>query len=127
MSCGVTVLGRPDPYISINIAYLNQLNALYGDCWPSPAQTSLGNPIQTLKAAGEQAAATLVEAVEGLSIMEEGNAHPQGPKVFNGRTHQVFGRQYISKVENGKLALQHQTAIEDGFYPDEVDYTDMAF
>ena len=69
----------------------------------------------------------LVEAVEALSIMEEGNEHPQGPKVFNGKTHQVFGRQYISKVEGGKLALQHQTAIEDGFYPDEVDYTDLAF
>jgi branched-chain amino acid transport system substrate-binding protein len=30
-------------------------------------------------------------------------------------------------MEGGKLVRVHQTAIEDGFYPDEVDYTTMSF
>ena len=55
------------------------------------------------------------------------NEHPQGDKVFNGKTHQVFGHQHISKVEGGKLDVVHTTSIEDGLYPDEVDYTTMPF
>ena len=31
--------------------------------------------------------------------------------------------QHISKVEGGKLDVVHTTSIEDGLYPDEVDYT----
>ena len=69
----------------------------------------------------------LIEAVEAMSIMPESLAHPQGAKVFNGKTHQVFGHQYISKVENGKLVLAHTTSIADTFYEDEVDYTKMSF
>ena len=49
----------------------------------------------------------------------EGNEHPQGDKIFNGKIHQVFGHQIISKVEGGKLKVVHTTAIEDGLYPDE--------
>ncbi|RZW00706.1 MAG: ABC transporter substrate-binding protein, partial [Rhodobacteraceae bacterium] len=49
--------------------------------------------------------------------------HPQGAKVFNGKTHQVFGHQYITRVEDGRLNLVHTTSIEDTLYPDEVDYT----
>ena len=56
-----------------------------------------------------------------------GQEHPQGDKIFNGRTHQVFGHQSISKVESGRLAVVHTTSIEDGLYEDEVDYTKMAF
>ena len=56
-----------------------------------------------------------------------GNEHPQGDKVFNGKTHQVFGHQSISKVEGGRLNVVHTTSIEDGLYPDEVDYTTMPF
>ena len=56
-----------------------------------------------------------------------GREHPQGDKVFNGKTHQVFGHQHISKVEGGKLDVVHTTSIEDGLYPDEVDYTTQAF
>ena len=67
----------------------------------------------------------LVEATEAISIMPESRAHPQGPKVFNGKTHQVFGVQRISRVGDGRLNVVHTTAIEDGFYPDEVDYTDQ--
>ena len=55
--------------------------------------------------------------------MPESDAHPQGSKLFNGKTHQVFGHQYISQVQGGKLVLKHTTSIEDTFYPDEVDYT----
>ena len=62
-----------------------------------------------------------------MTTMPRRNEHPQGDKVFNGKTHQVFGHQHISKVEGGKLAVVHTTSIEDGFYPDEVDYTTMAF
>ncbi len=69
----------------------------------------------------------LIEAVEAMSIMPEGFAHPQGPKVFNGKTHQVFGVQYISQVEGGKLIKRHTAPIEDTFYPDEVDYTKQSF
>jgi len=71
--------------------------------------------------------AKLIEAVEAMTTMEQSNEHPQGAKLFNGKTHQVFGPQYISKVENGKLVLQYTTSIEDGLYPDEVDYTTQAF
>ncbi|QBF32022.1 ABC transporter substrate-binding protein [Thalassococcus sp. S3] len=69
----------------------------------------------------------LIEAVEAMTEMPEGDAHPQGPKLFNGKTHQVFGKQFISRVENGKLVLAHTTSIEDTLYPDEVDYTTMSF
>ena len=71
--------------------------------------------------------AKLIEAVEAMTDMPEGDAHPQGPKRFNGKTHQVFGVQYISKVEDGKLVKVHRTSIEDTLYPDEVDYTTMSF
>ncbi len=69
----------------------------------------------------------LIEATEAMSIIPEGPGHPQGAKVFNGKTHQVFGHQYISRVENGKLVLAHTTSIADTFYPDEVDYTTQSF
>lgn len=64
-----------------------------------------------------------VEAVEAMTGFEEGEDHPQGVKTFNGKTHQVFGIQNISKVEAGRLNVVHKTTIEDGLYPDEVDYT----
>ncbi len=70
---------------------------------------------------------SLIEAVEAITDMPEGREHPQGAKLFNGKTHQVFGPQYISKVEGGKLIVQHTTSIEDGLYPDEVDYTAQSF
>ncbi|MEM8751796.1 MAG: ABC transporter substrate-binding protein [Pseudomonadota bacterium] len=69
----------------------------------------------------------LVEATEAMSIMQEGIEHPQGAKVFNGKTHQVFGHQYISQVKDGRMDLVHTTSIADTFYPDEVDYTKMSF
>jgi branched-chain amino acid transport system substrate-binding protein len=65
----------------------------------------------------------LIEAVEAMTDIPASNAHPQGPKLFNGKTHQVFGVQYISKVGGARLDVVHTTSIEDGLYPDEVDYT----
>ncbi|MCB2110321.1 ABC transporter substrate-binding protein [Albidovulum sp.] len=84
----------------------------------------------TMEAAGYQAPADrqkVMEALEAMTDMAESNEHPQGPKVFNGKTHQVFGLQSISRVEGGKLVRVHQTSMEDGLYPDEVDYTTMSF
>jgi len=69
----------------------------------------------------------LVEAVEAMDVLPESRAHPQGSKLFNGRTHQVFGHQHISKVEGGKLVPVHRTSIFDTVYADEVDYTKMSF
>ncbi|WP_456389889.1 ABC transporter substrate-binding protein [Profundibacter sp.] len=69
----------------------------------------------------------LIEAVEAITDMPESREHPQGAKLFNGKTHQVFGPQYISQVEGGKMVVKHTTSLEDGFYPDEVDYTTQSF
>ncbi len=83
-----------------------------------------------MEAAGYQGPADrqkFIEALEAMTTMPAGIEHPQGDKVFNGKTHQVFGHQYISKVEGGKLKVVHTTSIEDGMYPDEVDYTTMSF
>jgi branched-chain amino acid transport system substrate-binding protein len=68
-----------------------------------------------------------VEAIEAMTEMPASQEHPQGDKVFNGKTHQVFGHQHISKVEEGRLNVVHTTSIEDGLYPDEVDYTTQPF
>jgi len=76
---------------------------------------------------GPKDRAALIEAVEAMTTMDAGRAHPQGPKVFNGKTHQVFGVQYISQVAGGRLDVKHVTSIEDGMYPDEVDYTKQSF
>ena len=67
----------------------------------------------------------LVEATEALTEFAEGPEHPQGPKTFNGKIHQCFGVQNISKVEGGRLNVVHKTSIEDGVYEPEGDYTTM--
>ena len=90
-------------------------------CWETLHVVKAG-----MEAAGYQGPsdrAKLIEAVEAMTDMEHSNAHPQGAKIFNGKTHQVFGHQYITKVTDGKLLLVHTTSIEDTLYPDEVDYT----
>ena len=71
---------------------------------------------------GPEDRAKLVEATEALTEFAEGPEHPQGPKTFNGKIHQVFGIQNISKVEGGKLKVVHKTKIEDGLYEPEGDY-----
>ncbi|MBH0236405.1 ABC transporter substrate-binding protein [Methylobrevis albus] len=84
---------------------------------------------QAMEAAGYQGPADkakLVEATEALTEFAESNEHPQGAKVFNGKIHQVFGSQSITKVTGGKAELVHKTSIEDGMYEPEGDYTTMA-
>lgn len=81
---------------------------------------------QAMEAAGYQGPqdrAKLVEATEALTEFPEGPEHPQGAKTFNGKIHQCFGIQNISKVEGGKLKVVHKTKIEDGLYEAEGDYT----
>lgn len=73
--------------------------------------------------AGPDDRAKLIEAVEAMTDLPASEAHPQGAKRFNGKTHQVFGHQYITRAEGGRLVLKHTTSIEDTLYPDEVDYT----
>lgn len=69
----------------------------------------------------------LVEAIESMVMFEAGRHHPQGDKVFNGKTHQVFGHQNISKVEGGKLKRVYRTSIEETMYENDTDYTKMSF
>ncbi|TIV09367.1 MAG: ABC transporter substrate-binding protein, partial [Mesorhizobium sp.] len=75
---------------------------------------------------GPEDRAKLVEATEALTEFAEGPEHPQGPKTFNGKIHQCFGIQNISKVEGGRLNVVHKTKIEDGLYEPEGDYTTQA-
>ena len=77
--------------------------------------------------AGPKDRAALIEAVEAMEDIPASLAHPQGDKRFNGRTHQVFGHQNISRVEDGRLVRVHRTSIEDTLYPDMVDYTAQPF
>ncbi len=69
----------------------------------------------------------MLEAMESITSFAESNEFPQGDKVFNGKTHQSFGHQNISKVVSGKLEVVYRTTIEETLYEDEVDYTTMSF
>jgi len=94
-------------------------------CWETLYIVKAGMEAAGYK--GPQDRQKLIEAVEAMTDMPHSAEHPQGAKLFNGKTHQVFGHQYISKVEGSKLALAHTTSIEDTLYEDEVDYTKQAF
>lgn len=94
-------------------------------CWETLHVVKAG--MEAAGYAGPDDRAKLIEAVESMTDMAEGFDHPQGAKVFNGKTHQVFGHQYITKVAGGKLELAHTTSVEDTLYPDEVDYTTQSF
>lgn len=94
-------------------------------CWETLNIVKRGMEMADYKGPADRQA--LIEAVESMSDMDLSDDHPQGAKKFNGKTHQTFGHQYISKVEGGKLALAHTTSIEDTMYEDEVDYTTQSF
>ncbi len=69
--------------------------------------------------------ADLIEATESLTEFPESRNHPQGNKIFNGKIHQCFGVQHISRVEESQLNVVHTTSIEDGLYEAEADYTQL--
>ncbi len=94
-------------------------------CWETLHVIKAGMEASGYSGPGDRA--KLIEAVEAMTDMPHSNEHPQGAKLFNGKTHQVFGHQYISKVTGGKLIVAHTTSIEDTFYPDEADYTAQPF
>jgi branched-chain amino acid transport system substrate-binding protein len=94
-------------------------------CWETLHTVKAG--MEASGYAGPADRSKLIEAVEAMTEMPEGFDHPQGAKVFNGKTHQVFGHQYVTRVEGGRLNLVHTTSIEDTLYPDEVDYTTQSF
>lgn len=71
--------------------------------------------------------AKVIEATEAMTEFKAGAEHPQGDKKFNGKIHQCFGHQNISKVEDMKLKVVHRTEIADGEYEAEADYTKMTF
>ena len=94
-------------------------------CWETLSVVKAGMEAADYKGPGDRA--KLIEAVEAMEEMPHSLDHPQGAKRFNGKTHQVFGHQYISRVEDGRLNLVHTTSIEDTLYPDAVDYTTRSF
>ena len=94
-------------------------------CWETLNIVKKGMEMADYKGPADRS--KLIEAVESMSDMALSDDHPQGAKKFNGKTHQTFGHQYISKVTDGKLALAHTTSIEDTMYEDEVDYTTQSF
>lgn len=94
-------------------------------CWETLHVIKAGMEAADYRGPGDRA--RLIEAVEAMELMPESLEHPQGPKLFNGRTHQVFGRQYISRVEEGRLVKVHETSILDTLYPDQTDYTAQPF
>ncbi|MEQ8442266.1 MAG: ABC transporter substrate-binding protein [Alphaproteobacteria bacterium] len=94
-------------------------------CWETLSIIKQG--MEAADYQGKDDRAALIEAVESFTEFPESEAHPQGPKTFDGRTHQAFGIQNISKVTDGRLSVVHRTAIEDGFYEPETDYTQMSF
>jgi len=84
---------------------------------------------QAMEAAGYKGPddrAKLIEATEAITTIPEGNEHPQGDKIFNGKIHQVFGHQNITQVKGGVGELVYRTTIEEGMYEPEDDYTKMA-
>ena len=94
-------------------------------CWETLHILKAG--METADYTGPKDRPALIEAVENMAVFPHSRAHPQGDKLFNGRTHQAFGHQFISKVAEGKLTPVHRTSIFDSYYPDEVDYTQQSF
>lgn len=94
-------------------------------CWETMNVIKAG--MEASGYAGPDDRAALIEAVEAMTDMPHSLEHPQGAKLFNGKTHQVFAQQYISKVTDGKLVVAHTASIEDTLYEDEIDYTTQSF
>ncbi len=69
----------------------------------------------------------LIEATEALTAFPESKEHPQGDLTLNGKLHQCFGHQNISQFKDKKLNVVHRTAIDDGLFESDTDYTKMSF
>lgn len=93
-------------------------------CWESLHTIKAGVEASGYKDGNDKA--KFIEAVEAMTSFDESAAYPQGTKKFIGKTHQSFGRQFISRVEAGKLNVVHATSIEDGMYDAAADYTSQA-
>ena len=87
---------------------------------------------QAIEASGYKSATdadkkALIEATEAITVVRRrATSIRRATRLFNGKIHQCFGHQNISKVEGGKLNVVHRTSIEDGLYEPEADYTTMA-
>jgi branched-chain amino acid transport system substrate-binding protein len=90
-------------------------------CWESLFAIKQGVEASGYKDSNDRA--KFIEALEAVTSFEESDAYPQGAKTFIGKAHQSFGRQFISKIEGGKLNVVHTTTIEDGMYETAADYT----
>jgi len=94
-------------------------------CWETLHVIKAG-----MEAAGYRGPAdrtAVIEAIEAMDEFPASLAHPQGAKRFNGRTHQVFGHQNITRLEDGYLRRVRRTSIEETLYPDATDYTQRPF
>ena len=118
-------VGVDDNGASLNDANDVSTYAHMFGCWETMHVIKAG--MEAANYQGPDDRQSLIEAVEAMTDMPLSQAHPQGAKLFNGKTHQVFGHQYISQVKNGRLEVVHTTSIEDTFYEDEVDYTTQSF
>jgi branched-chain amino acid transport system substrate-binding protein len=92
-------------------------------CWETLYVIKAAMEKSGYQSASAKDKAGLIEAVESMTAFPESNEHPQGDKTFNGKIHQCFGHQHISKVGNRRLNVVHRTSIEDGLYEPETDYT----
>jgi branched-chain amino acid transport system substrate-binding protein len=95
-------------------------------CWETLYVIKQAMEASGYKSATDADKKAFIEATEAIESWPESNEHPQGDKTFNGKIHQCFGHQSISKVEGGKLNVVHRTSIEAGLYEPEADYTTMA-
>ena len=134
---GEAVDGYPTPYSKFfrERVGVNDVGASVKDTKDTATYSHMWGCWETLfiiKAAVEQSGyrertpkdvAAFIETMENMRWFNEGIEHPQGHKKFEGRTHQSFAQQFISKFENKRLKVVHRTAIEDSLYEPEADYT----
>lgn len=118
-------VGLDDNGAALNDARDVSTNAHMFGCWET--LYVIKRSMEAAGYRGPEDRQKLIEATEAITDIAEGFEHPQGPKLFNGKTHQVFGIQNISVVENGRLNVVHKTTIEDGLYEPEADYTAQSF
>lgn len=118
-------VGLDDNGAALNDARDVSTNAHMFGCWET--LYIIKRSMEATGYRGPEDRQKLIEATEAITDIAEGFEHPQGPKLFNGKTHQVFGIQNISVVENGRLNVVHKTTIEDGLYEPEADYTAQSF